>query len=141
MSAAPPPPPQPAVHPLQRGADRRIAGVCAGLADYFGVDTWLVRLIFVALLFAGGIGLVIYVVLWVVMPDAYGTTGGVAYSNWQVDAARRRRSGIAAGLALAVTGVLLLLGDLGLLDWVQWRYVWPVALIALGLLLVARRLS
>jgi phage shock protein PspC (stress-responsive transcriptional regulator) len=49
--------------------DRMIAGVCGGLAVQFGVPTAVVRLAFALMtLFAGGIGLVIYVVLWVVMP-------------------------------------------------------------------------
>ena len=50
-------------------ANRAIAGVCGGLALQFGVPTAVVRLAFVLMtLFAGGIGLVIYAVLWVVMP-------------------------------------------------------------------------
>jgi phage shock protein PspC (stress-responsive transcriptional regulator) len=53
--------------------DRMIAGVCGGLALQFGVPTAVVRLAFVLMtLFSGGIGLVIYAVLWVVMPhDAW----------------------------------------------------------------------
>jgi phage shock protein PspC (stress-responsive transcriptional regulator) len=50
-------------------SDRMIAGVCGGLALQFGVPTTVVRLAFALMtLFAGGIGLVIYAVLWVVMP-------------------------------------------------------------------------
>ena len=49
--------------------DRMIAGVCGGLALQLGVPTAVVRLAFALMtLFAGGIGLVIYAVLWVVMP-------------------------------------------------------------------------
>jgi len=49
--------------------DRMIAGVCGGLALQFGVPTAVVRLAFALMtLFAGGIGLVVYAVLWVVMP-------------------------------------------------------------------------
>ena len=47
-----------------------IAGVCAGLADYFGVDVVLVRLLFVILSIAGAIigGVIIYVAAWMIMP-------------------------------------------------------------------------
>jgi phage shock protein PspC (stress-responsive transcriptional regulator) len=46
-----------------------VAGVCGGLAAQFGLPTALVRLAFVLMtLFFGGVGLVVYVVLWVVMP-------------------------------------------------------------------------
>jgi len=54
-------------HRSRRG--RRIAGVCAGLADEFGISVTVLRLSFLlGTLLGGGIGLVVYVVLWVVMP-------------------------------------------------------------------------
>jgi phage shock protein C len=50
--------------------DRKIAGVCAGIARYFGVDPVLVRILAVALLiWPTGLGLVIYIVCWIVMPN------------------------------------------------------------------------
>jgi phage shock protein PspC (stress-responsive transcriptional regulator) len=52
---------------VRRGG--RIAGVCAGLADEFGISVTLVRLAFVlGTLIGGGIGIVVYLVLWVIMP-------------------------------------------------------------------------
>ena len=51
--------------------DRRIAGVCGGLADYLGIDPLVVRLIFVALLLFGIIPIVfLYLVMWVIVPEA-----------------------------------------------------------------------
>src|ERR1041384_3557548 len=47
---------------------KKIAGVCAGLANYFGVDAVLVRLIFLVLAFSTGIGFIAYIVAWIVMP-------------------------------------------------------------------------
>jgi len=44
------------------------AGVCGGLAEYFGVDATLVRLIAVVLALLGGSGLIIYGVAWMIMP-------------------------------------------------------------------------
>ena len=50
--------------------DRRIAGVCGGLADYFGMDATLVRVLyFVALVIPGGIGILPYIVLWIILPE------------------------------------------------------------------------
>lgn len=49
---------------------RMIAGVCAGLAQYFGVDPTLVRIIFVILALFGLGGVVLYLILWLVMPRA-----------------------------------------------------------------------
>jgi phage shock protein PspC (stress-responsive transcriptional regulator) len=48
--------------------NRVIAGVCGGLGEYFGVDATFVRLLFVLLVIFHGIGILAYVVLWIVMP-------------------------------------------------------------------------
>lgn len=54
---------------LYRSDDRMIAGVCAGIAEYFNVDPTLIRIIFVLLLLPGGLpGFIPYVVLWVIVP-------------------------------------------------------------------------
>jgi phage shock protein C len=56
-------------HKLTRSeTNRRIAGVCGGLGEYFGIDPILIRLAFVLLVFMGGTGLLLYAVLWIVMP-------------------------------------------------------------------------
>jgi phage shock protein C len=55
---------------LYRIRDGRIvAGVCAGLATYFGVDPTLVRLAFAVLSIFGGLGILLYLGAWVVIPD------------------------------------------------------------------------
>ena len=55
---------------LYRIRDGRIvAGVCAGLAAYFGIDPTLVRLAFVLLTFFGGLGVLLYLGAWMVIPD------------------------------------------------------------------------
>ena len=48
--------------------DKKFAGVCGGLAEYFGVDATLVRLISVVLTLLGGSGLLIYGIAWIIMP-------------------------------------------------------------------------
>ena len=50
--------------------DVMIAGVCSGLAKYFSMDPTVVRLIFVLLLLLGGNGVLIYIILWIIMPQA-----------------------------------------------------------------------
>ncbi len=49
-------------------SEKMIAGVCGGLASYFGIDPTLVRLVFVLLLFAPPSGLLIYLIMWLIMP-------------------------------------------------------------------------
>ena len=66
-------------HKLTRSeTDKRIAGVCGGLADYFGVDSVLVRIAFVVLSFMGP-GILLYIVLWIVMPKGEPAQGQVPY--------------------------------------------------------------
>lgn len=54
---------------MRSSQDRMIAGVCAGLARYFGVDPVLVRVIFVVLALLGAGGILIYIILWILMPQ------------------------------------------------------------------------
>ncbi len=50
--------------------DRMIAGVASGVANYLNLDPTIARLLFVLLALAGGPGIIIYLILWVVMPEA-----------------------------------------------------------------------
>ena len=49
--------------------DKMLAGVAGGLAKYFNIDTVLVRVLFVIFALAGGPGLLVYIILWIVMPE------------------------------------------------------------------------
>jgi phage shock protein C len=50
--------------------DRSLAGVCGGIAEYFGWDPTLVRVAWVLLTLLGGSGILLYLIMWVVMPEA-----------------------------------------------------------------------
>ncbi|MFH0961597.1 MAG: PspC domain-containing protein [archaeon] len=49
--------------------NRKLAGVCGGLAEYFGVDPTLIRLLWIFFCLAGGAGLLAYIIAWIVMPE------------------------------------------------------------------------
>ncbi|MDE1892958.1 MAG: PspC domain-containing protein [Pseudomonadota bacterium] len=51
-------------------SNRSLAGVCAGIAEYFGWDPTLVRVAWVVLTLLGGSGILLYLIFWVVMPEA-----------------------------------------------------------------------
>lgn len=51
-----------------RTKDKRIAGVCSGIAKYFNIDPLIVRAVFLAMIFLGGSGLFIYLILMIIMP-------------------------------------------------------------------------
>ncbi len=118
--------------------DRVIAGVCGGLGKYFGVDTVLVRIAAVLLIFAGGVGILLYVIGWIAMdeePETLAATGGTPRSAAESEL-ERKRGAVLLGLVFVALGVYFLLDDF----WpdVSWQYVWPLALIAVGVAVVAR---
>jgi len=58
------------VKKLTLSKDKKIAGVCAGFADYFEIDPVIVRILMLILFFCFGFGLLAYLICWIVMPNA-----------------------------------------------------------------------
>lgn len=56
-------------------SNKMIAGVCAGLAEYLDLDPSLVRIGFVVLALLSGIGIPVYVIMWIVLPEGPSITG------------------------------------------------------------------
>ncbi|MEO7067044.1 MAG: PspC domain-containing protein [Rhodanobacter sp.] len=55
---------------MRSRTDRTLAGVCGGVAEYFGWDPTLVRVAWIILTLLGGSGILLYLIMWVVMPEA-----------------------------------------------------------------------
>lgn len=120
--------------------DRMIAGVCGGLAAYLGVDPVLVRLAFVILLLASGIGLGIYVILWIVMPTSARVEPEIrvmSEATYDDPSAYKTRFSPAAtvGVLLILFGAFFLLSQIGGMP----GFIWPIILIAAGLFYLIRR--
>lgn len=65
------PPPQPPARKLYRSQSQRmVGGVCGGLAEYFNIDVTVIRVLFIALTVFGGAGLILYLLMWIFVPDA-----------------------------------------------------------------------
>jgi phage shock protein PspC (stress-responsive transcriptional regulator) len=61
----------PGYHRMYRDPDHRIiGGVCSGMGAYWDIDPVIVRIIFVALVLAGGVGALVYLILYIVIPEA-----------------------------------------------------------------------
>jgi phage shock protein PspC (stress-responsive transcriptional regulator) len=73
-----------------RGSDRILGGVSSGLAEGLHIDVLWVRIAFVVLVFIQGVGLVLYLVLWVLMPEraAYGPAGQTVFGSMGNDVRR-----------------------------------------------------
>jgi phage shock protein C len=73
VAAAPPPPtaaPLPPKRLMRSSRDKKLGGVCAGVADYFDMDPTIVRIVWLLTFLIGGAGFVLYLVLWIVLPLA-----------------------------------------------------------------------
>jgi phage shock protein PspC (stress-responsive transcriptional regulator) len=123
---------------LQRDTQHKvIGGVCAGLANYFDIDASLVRLLLAFMILFAGTGFWLYIILWIVMP-----AGGTEPTVDDVDAVisdPSKPSEVNKG-SLVVGLTLIGLGALGLLHHFvpafNWQMIWPILLIALGLVLI-----
>ena len=54
---------------LTRSREKKIAGVCGGLANYFDIDPTIVRILFVLIAFAGGAAVLAYLIIWIIAPE------------------------------------------------------------------------
>jgi phage shock protein C len=105
-----------------------ISGVCGGLGRYLGIDAVLLRIAFVILAIAGGGGILIYIVAWILIPEhREGEDIGTARPS-SIDTTR-----LVVGGALIAIGTILLL-NLSIPRF--GKYFWPLALIAVGVAVV-----
>jgi|SRR5215207_900892 phage shock protein C len=124
-STGPSEPPQPAQRVVRRSRSERVlAGVCGGVGRYLGVDPVLLRIAFIILALANGLGVVAYVVAWVAIPEEQPDQPPGPPSE-----PRRETGRLVLGGSLVVLGLVLLLDRLAPeLD----ELFWPVALVAVG---------
>jgi len=113
---------------------KKIAGVCAGLGEYFEIDPVFFRLFFLASLFFGGIGALIYLLLWIMAPERPGAEAAPGAKGLRLSRSDRKIAGVCGGLGewldvdpvfLRVAFVLLaLVGGLGVAVYVVlWLFL------------------
>jgi len=145
---------------LYRSRNRVIGGVAAGLADYFQIDVVITRILFIALLLFGGGGFIIYLILWIVLPEEpversdfeyhSSTPPETEYSSQsepQMNEQAPRRPGrhdhddesktkgaIIAGVILITLGALFFIDNL--VPNINFGDLWPIFLIVLGLVIL-----
>jgi len=104
--------------------ERVIAGVCGGIGRYLGVDPVLLRIAFIVLALANGLGVIAYVVAWVAIPEERPGQPLAAAPE-----PRREMGRLVLGGSLVVLGLVLLVDRLAPnLD----ELFWPVAVVAVG---------
>lgn len=133
-----------------------LGGVCSGLGKYLHIDPTLVRLFFILITLAGGVGVLAYIILWIVVPEETVTQTGSPevltneglknrageMRDEFVDAVRKPNPNAIKliGIGLVLYGGYLILKELHLpwLSWLSSGVVWAIVLIAAGVLLVLR---
>ena len=139
--------------------DQIIGGVCGGIAEYFGIDSTLVRLAFVLFALIEGAGIIAYIIAWIIVPerpqgqstkseeevydvelnseseDEEGEYKAEEKSSHQEKKSKEQRKRI-LGLILVALGLFFIIDS-----WIPsfyWKRFWPVILIGLGVLLIYR---
>ena len=128
---------------LERITDQaQIGGVCAGLADYFGIDRTLVRVLFVIGIFLPHFpAIIIYIILWVALPERpfSSATQSTVYANpiFSMNPYNPNKPdrSVFGGAILIIFGILFLIDRF--FD-INFRDIWPFLLIAIGLWLIFR---
>jgi len=138
--------------------DRRIAGVSSGLAEYFDVDPTIVRVLWVISIFFGGVGLLAYIAMAIIVPmepnesvaaapdpttgEATGDATVSAPTGWHAAPVPHRHATRGTGRTAMFVGIVLILfGALALVDaflpaGVDGRFLWPAFIVGIGALLV-----
>lgn len=148
---------------VRRRSKRIIAGVCAGLGDYFGIDPALVRLVFVLWAILGQWAVAVYILLWILIPEEgkeeadrgttvcdnvrevvkeayqFGSDVGAMLRGEQIQTPPQRI--ILLGAILILLGLTMLANNLGLFAWFNLGRLWPLLLIVAGVILLIRNLG
>ncbi len=144
--------------------DRVLGGVCGGLGRYLAVDPVIIRLFFILLAFGQGVGALIYLLMWIIIPvEGQASAASVQESvraGAQEMAARAQdmgndvraavqapnpRAGLLIGATLIILGAVLLAQNvleslnIAWLRWFGFDTLWPLLLIIGGLVLLWRR--
>jgi len=134
--------------------DKIIAGVCGGLGEYFNVDPVIVRLIFVVITMLGGAGVLAYIVMWIIVPEAgqksyaetikkdinekkkdkngKSETGEKITKEVKEAVAKRKNDGpYIIGAILILLGMIFLAQNF--FSFINFAKLWPLILVVVGL--------
>ena len=142
-------------------ADRMLGGVCGGIGDYLAIDSVFIRLFFAFLFFGHGSGVIIYLILWIILPEKSKAQAGISFEDNIKESTENfgervqnigeefgeavrnphPQAGMIIGVALVTLGGILFIENLGIysLRWFSFDILWPVLLIIGGIVILKRR--
>ena len=134
--------------------DKVVAGVCGGLGEYFSVDPVIIRLIFVVVTMLGGAGVLAYIVMWIIVPEAGQKSYAETIKNDIHDKKNDKKSKSETGEKISkevkeavakrkndgpylIGAILIMLGLIFLaqnfFSFINFTKLWPIILVVVGL--------
>lgn len=135
---------------LRSRSDKILGGVCSGLARWIGIDPVFTRLFFVVLAAASGVGVPVYILLWIIIPEE-GNAGSEDFASRAGDMGSDMRSAVSRpnpkmfqylGIGLIVLGGIIFVENLNLpyLRWLNDNIIWALLILLAGVALLVRAL-
>ena len=149
---------------LYRSAKSKVfGGVAGGIAEYFDIDPIIIRLLFVIIAFAGGGGVIVYLILWIALPlepitsfnynmgsgqpynsenpgEQPGADASTGTSNpFNIPVKQENRNSLIGGIVLITLGIIFLANRF--IPNIHFGDIWPIALVVLGGVLIATSLA
>ncbi len=135
--------------------NRVIAGVGGGLGEYLNLDPTIIRIIFIMLTIFGGSGILIYLVLWLIMPSDQSTEldsqGNIKINASEISGKARNfandlrlgqnkeESRFWIGLIVVIFGFMALFHNFGLFEIFSIGKLWPILLVVFGIMILTRQ--
>ena len=128
--------------------DKKIAGVCGGIAEYFEIDSTIIRLIWVISIAVYGTGLLVYIIAAIIMPTK-GEIDTKLNMHQDSDEVNEQKNGASDGnldkertrnlfgYVLIIVGAILISKRFLVLNWLSFKFLFPIVLVILGILILS----
>ena len=128
---------------LYRSRESRvIGGVCGGIGEYFEIDPVIVRLVFLILFFVFGVGLITYIIAWIIIPDKPLDQAEVEYEIDEEAIKKQKEQRMKVlGYILFGLGIFFILELWFHIDFNLGAEFWSIGLILIGLVLIFKHQS
>ncbi len=116
-----------------------IGGVCGGIAEYFEIDPTLVRLLAILIVFLGGIGVVGYIIAWIIIPQNPEQADEEGKYYFHSDDEKGEHKNIWSGVILIFLGLFFLIRSI-FPNFILTKF-WPLILVIVGIGLIIQSLT
>ena len=129
-------------------SDKKVAGVCGGIAEYFGIDSTIIRLLWLISIVVYGAGLLIYIIAAIIMPTREDINTRVNLHKDSDEVNKQKNSTFSEGFdkeknrkffgyVLIIVGAILLSKRFIVLRWLSFKFLFPIILIILGMFILS----